>query len=290
MPTVFLSILKNFTATRINSYYSIGSTKTFYFLSSFYIPGSHVINYYRQTGTNHHTTHKARILCMIFTTPEKWNTRARAIRNTWGQRCYKAVYFYSKGPKELRNDGVQTQALNVTEGRGYLTDKTRAALKWSVEHFRHEVDWYLKADDDVYILMENLETYVANFNTTSPHYIGKSNSPRTHKQEYASGGAGYVLNLEAAEILLKGPELKPILCTASGSLEDLDIGACLRAFGVRLHDTADKNGRQRLHCNDPIKVLQNPQMAPFYYIVKGDYEFGSRHVSHLSFYYYYYHV
>ena len=56
----------------------------------------------------------------------------------------------------------------------------------------NNVDWYLKADDDTYIIMENLKYLLSQFDPDKPYYIGqklpymKAQAPKG----YHSGGAG----------------------------------------------------------------------------------------------------
>jgi len=36
------------------------------------------------------------VVCMIITTPHNWNTRAKAVINTWSRRCHIPLFFYSR--------------------------------------------------------------------------------------------------------------------------------------------------------------------------------------------------
>lgn len=70
------------------------------------------------------------------------------------------------------------------------------SIKWCHFFFRDEADWFMKADDDTYVIVENLRYMLESHNASKPIYFGCKFKPYV-RQGYMSGGAGYVLSKEA---------------------------------------------------------------------------------------------
>ena len=91
------------------------------------------------------------VVCMIITTPLAWNTKAKAVLHTWARRCHIPLFFYSRGaasPGHPIINSTYSVPVNVPEGRGHLTGKTMAALRYSLKSYGDVADWFLKCDDD----------------------------------------------------------------------------------------------------------------------------------------------
>ena len=130
---------------------------------------------------------KTRILCWIMTTPDNIPERAKSVKDTSGKRCDILLFFSSK--EDLSFPAI---GLNVEEGRKRLYDKARASLEYIYNHYLNDADWFLKADDDTYAIIENLRFNQSKLNTSEPHYLGRI---FTHDGIYNSGG-GYVFSRE----------------------------------------------------------------------------------------------
>jgi glycoprotein-N-acetylgalactosamine 3-beta-galactosyltransferase len=94
---------------------------------------------------------QVRVLCWIMTSPASVNTKARHIKVTWGRRCNTLLFMSSVNEPTLPAVG-----LNVSDGYEHLWGKTRAAFKYIYRQHRNDADWFLKADDDTYVIVENL--------------------------------------------------------------------------------------------------------------------------------------
>lgn len=185
-----------------------------------------------------------RVLCWVLTSPKTLNTRAKAVNETWGKRCTILLFMSSKADSSSSVIGLE-----VKEGRQHLWEKTRAAWGHVLDHYIEEADWFMKADDDTFVIVENLKRFLSVLSTKEPYYLG-----RRFKQSYCSGGAGYVFSKRTLEIfgnLLKDPSK----CALQGYSEDLEGGKCLAAAEIYPSDTRDSFGRETFHPIPPAHLL-----------------------------------
>lgn len=163
-----------------------------------------------------------------------------------------------------KND-FPTVALNVTEGRNNLYWKTIRAFQHIYQHHLDEADWFLKADDDTFVVIENLDLVLSKYDPEEPLYLGRRFSPFI-KQGYMSGGAGYVLSKEALRRFIQGFDTGK--CTHFSSIEDMALGKCMETMKVKPADSRDRKGRQTFHAFPPDHYLvrQPPRPRPWYLI------------------------
>ncbi|EDV94070.1 GH25080 [Drosophila grimshawi] len=183
---------------------------------------------------------EVRILCWIMTSPANHQKKARHVKRTWGKRCNKLIFMSSAKDEEL--DAV---ALPIGEGLDNLWGKTKEAFEYIYEHHMNDADWFLKADDDTYMIVENLRYMLYPYNPNTPVYFGCKFKPYV-KQGYMSGGAGYVLSREAVRRFVVEAIPNPKLCKKENTgREDVEIGKCLENVKVLAGDSRDTNGRGR---------------------------------------------
>ncbi|XP_070574455.1 glycoprotein-N-acetylgalactosamine 3-beta-galactosyltransferase 1-like isoform X2 [Ptychodera flava] len=203
---------------------------------------------------------KIRILCWLTTSPQYAQTRLPHVKSTWGPRCDKTLYFSS-----FEDEDFPIVKLNATEGHAFLWGKTKAAFKYVYEHHFDEFDWFFKADDDTYLIIENLRFLLSQFDTQQPVFLGHSLYNTALNTTFASGGAGYALSKAALQRFVECGINESTKCSQlEVGREDVELARCLKKLGVKHVDSRDPLGRQRFIPFDPWKYMTG-HVAPWYY-------------------------
>lgn len=242
-----------------------------------------------------------RVLCFVNTISVHHKSRAQAVADTWGQRCDKLLFFSNASDTivvglgtsaELRYEVVQ---LDVPADHNHLWQKHKATLKYVHEHFRHDYDWFYKADDDAYVIMENLRTYLRRpeivsrykreplqmghrFNLTQElvsYYIVDDRLENEWRAKWErwvfnSGGPGYVMNrLYLDKLVSILPDWHCFSDRFSVMLpDDASVSFCMMWHDVYPWDTRDHRGRERWHADKPRGVYYTNADNPNYWYVQ----------------------
>ena len=123
---------------------------------------------------------RVRICCLILTNPNDIFARARAVHETWGPHCNRH-YFIIEDFKQNNFTSEQIQFIqklpilsagNISYGREHLTEKVNTALLFAHQHYLNDFDWFVKADDDTYIALDSLRSFLAKQNPAEPVSFG----------------------------------------------------------------------------------------------------------------------
>ncbi|KAF2363220.1 Fringe-like [Trinorchestia longiramus] len=183
---------------------------------------------------------EVRVLCWVMTSPANHEKKAKHVLATWGKRCDKTIFMSSQTDKALN-----AVAVIDGEGKNRLWEKTKAAFQYIYEHHLEEADWFLKADDDTFVVVENLKYLLRRYNSSAPLWFGRR-FQRLVKKGYMSGDAGYVLSREAVSLLVEEglPNKRKCRSDNDGD-DDVEMGKCLQNIGVYVGDSRDDKGRER---------------------------------------------
>lgn len=194
---------------------------------------------------------EVRILCFVLTHPPNHGTKATAVKETWGKRCNKLLFVST----DLAPD-LDVVLVNVTEERQFLWGKTKSGLQQIYESYGNDYDWFLKADDDTWMFLENLRFFLYEYSPEMPIYFGCKLKPYV-AQGYMSG-SGYVMSREALRRFNVDALTDDYKCwNGTEGNEDVEVGKCLANVGVLAGDSRDEFGRARFLPFPPDGLLRN---------------------------------
>ncbi|XP_043663016.1 glycoprotein-N-acetylgalactosamine 3-beta-galactosyltransferase 1-like [Drosophila teissieri] len=175
-----------------------------------------------------------RVLCMVLTCPENVQSLARSVYETWGQRCTRLIFASSEDYEPL---GVVQVVEPVGGGYEDLWNKTREGFRHVWQHYAGDYDWFLKADDDTYVVMENLQHLLGGFDPDTPVFFGYKMA--RYNVSYMSGGASYILSREALHRFATQAYESEVICPQPKKMgiEDFYMGICLQNVGVHFVDS-----------------------------------------------------
>ncbi|XP_045197871.2 glycoprotein-N-acetylgalactosamine 3-beta-galactosyltransferase 1-like isoform X2 [Mercenaria mercenaria] len=211
-----------------------------------------------ESNTNTSSIKNIRLLCWIMTSPENLEKRSKYVQMTWAPRCDKHLFISSE-----TNDTFPTVGIYTSEGRKHLTEKTMQGFEYVYKHHFNDADWFLKADDDAYVIVENLKYFLSSQNTEDPIYFGHHFKVIV-EQGYFSGGSGFVVSKEALRRFGQTGSDSNYCRNQHGVAGDANFGRCMQNLGVKIGNSTDKYGRNRFHCFDPEMHLRGNYPAWYY--------------------------
>lgn len=187
---------------------------------------------------------KPRILCWILSldTPEN-NKKSQAVQDTWAPRCDR--FLVIKNGTQFSEQGHTLTLPIKQESRAQLWHKVIKTFEHVYANYLSQYDWFMKADDDTYVVVETLRKLLQKHRPEEPVYFGHK-FKKFVRQGYMSGGSGYVLSREALRRLVELGFNKGLTqChMESGQVEDVHMGQCLEAVSVKAGDSRDSRNRE----------------------------------------------
>lgn len=179
----------------------------------------------------------------------------RKIYNTWGKKCDAIRFFIEdfKKPDNFKSSlivSVKTHRYPVKN----LWEKILLMWKYTSQHLQ-KFDWYVKADTDTYVFMENLRMYLEMDKYRNLDYMGHS-VEHNGKYPYASGGL-YIISSNTLTRIFSILDTRKCPITLGHFDEDVHFSLCLRQLGIYPKTILDLKYRETILLL-PLKDHVNP--------------------------------
>lgn len=227
---------------------TFASNFTFDFIRAWYDPNVSDV----AVEDPHQAIRKVRLLCLVVTYPKSHDTKAQMVFDTWGQRC---TYIHFITTQDGGNSSLPLIISPAQETYMKLWAKTKFAFQFAYDFYHDKADWVIKVDDDTYVIVENLITFLESRDPAEAAYYG-CHMRMTIAQGFMSGGAGYVLSRKAVEMLVKQGLTNSSVCNESEEgYEDVEMGQCMEGLGIKPGNSRDSQGGERFLPIAPSDIL-----------------------------------
>lgn len=139
-----------------------------------------------------------RLLCWLLTDPNDLGKRVIHVKNTWAKRCDVMLYMSSQ-----ENKTFPTVGLKVLPGRAHIASKSKAAWRYIHQHYLHQADFFVKADPDTYIVVENMKKFLEDKDPEKAEFFGHKMTLPVTNVSYISGGPGILLSRGSVKLLME---------------------------------------------------------------------------------------
>lgn len=212
-----------------------------------------------------------RIVCFA---PSRWPLKpiAYATLDTWARHC--DTFLYTSNHDKAEHNVVKVHDFSTDEANT-MWPQSQAAWRYIYNHHIDDGDWFIKADTDSYLLVDNMRRFLASLDPSQPHYTGRVNLHAS--LPYVSGSA-IVLNRKA--LLLLGTQLADCAPRYHG-MEDVALGRCLASLSPPITPTiSTEDGRERFLVFQPKHMLtarrDNPKFEWYFRNQPADTQEGLR--------------
>ncbi|CRK90556.1 CLUMA_CG004259, isoform B [Clunio marinus] len=171
----------------------------------------------------------------VMTSKDFLESRAKAVYNTWGKLVPGRIAFFSS--EGSSGDDLPVVALNGVDDRYPPQKKSFMMLHYMYEHFIDKFEWFLRADDDVFIKPDKLEKFLRRVDSTKAQFIGQAGRGNNEEfgllslefdENFCMGGPGIIMSRQTLKRV--APHIPTCLKNLYSTHEDVEIGRCVQKF------------------------------------------------------------
>lgn len=171
----------------------------------------------------------------VMTASKYVDTRAKAVYETWGKEVPGKILFFSS--EFSHSDHVPIVALPGIDDSYPPQKKSFAMLKYMHDNYIDQFEWFLRADDDLYIRTDKIDTLLRSVDSRKPWFIGQTGRGNREEfgllllendENFCMGGPGVIFSRETLRRI--APFIGDCLENLYTTHEDVELGRCVKRF------------------------------------------------------------
>ncbi|XP_048829175.1 chondroitin sulfate synthase 1-like [Brienomyrus brachyistius] len=172
----------------------------------------------------------------VMTAQKYLNNRAVAAYRTWAQTIPGQVEFFSSEGSDT-SVPVPVVALKNVDDSYPPQKKSFMMLKYMHDHYLEQFEWFMRADDDVYVKGDRLEAFLRSLNSSEAILLGQTGMGARDElgklalepgENFCMGGPGVIMSREVLRRV--APHIRQCLQEMYTTHEDVEVGRCVRRF------------------------------------------------------------
>ncbi|XP_053369750.1 chondroitin sulfate synthase 1 [Clarias gariepinus] len=172
----------------------------------------------------------------VMTAQKYLNNRAVAAYRTWAQTIPGKVEFFSSEGSDT-SIPIPIVALKNVDDSYPPQKKSFMMLKYMHDHYLDRFEWFMRADDDVYIKSDRLESFLRSLNSSEAIFLGQTGMGARDElgklalepgENFCMGGPGVIMSREVLRRMV--PHIRQCLQEMYTTHEDVEVGRCVRRF------------------------------------------------------------
>uniref|UniRef100_A0A915DFX1 Hexosyltransferase n=1 Tax=Ditylenchus dipsaci TaxID=166011 RepID=A0A915DFX1_9BILA len=179
------------------------------------------------------------LLVGVMTASKYVDSRAWNVWRTWGQKIPgRLLFFVAEDTFSAHEKEMPLVHLQGVDDAAYPPQKKSfAMMRWMYDNQLNNFDWFMRADDDLYVRSDKLEKFLRSLDANKAHMIGQAGLGNNAeygqlalgaKDNYCMGGPGVIFSREALRAV--GPHLEKCLGELMTTHEDVELGRCVRKY------------------------------------------------------------
>ncbi|XP_060823700.1 chondroitin sulfate synthase 1 [Bombus pascuorum] len=175
----------------------------------------------------------------VMTAGKYLDSRAKAVYETWGKELPGKIAFFSSENSVVPDNcpDLPLVPLPRVDDTYPPQKKSFMMLQYMWNNYGDRFEWFLRADDDVYVRTDRLEKLLRSVNSKRAMYIGQAGRGNSEEfgllsleydENFCMGGPGVILSRETLRRIV--PHIKYCLRHLYTTHEDVELGRCVQKY------------------------------------------------------------